>query len=364
MIVVSMLLSVLLSSLVRAEAAPLTVTDVNQRVVTVAAPVDRLVIMFNYEEFTAIGGREAWDKVVGYSKTPWAGWRHSIWQRYVAAIPRIASVPDVGYNEDGTFSAEKVIAARPQVVIMPQWAFAALTTAVDQLMAAGIPTVVIDYNAQSVERHVASTLAIGRVLGTEARARELAELYRREVTDIERRVASAKAPRPKVYIELGSPGPETIGNTYTTTMWGRILDVLGADNIAKGRVPSLGPLNPEYVLAADPDVIFIAGSSWQDQPRSVRMGYDVDAAATRATLAPYLERPGWAGLKAVRAGQVHALQHGLARTLFDYTAMLYIGKVLYPAAFVDVDPEGALRRYHERYLPIAYGGVWMLRLRP
>jgi hypothetical protein len=81
MALVSMLLCVLLFSPAMVEAAALTVTDVNQRAVTVAAPVDRLVVMFNYEEFTAIGGREAWDRVVGYSKTPWAGWRHSVWQR-------------------------------------------------------------------------------------------------------------------------------------------------------------------------------------------------------------------------------------------------------------------------------------------
>ena len=347
-------------------AAPRSVTDAAGRTVTVDAPVQRLVITFNYEEFTAIAGREGWDKVVGYSKTPWAGWRTSIWERYVAAIPRIGAMPDVGHNDDGSFSAEKVIALRPQVVIMPQWAFASQATAVAQFAALGIPTLVIDYNAQEPAKHVASTLAIGAVMGADARAKELAELYQREIDDIKRRIAAAAAPKkPKVYVEIGSPGPHQIGNTYTTTMWGRILDLLGADNIATGRIASAyGPMNAEAVIAANPEFIFIAGSSWPNVPQSVRLGYEVDAAATRATLRPYVERPGWPGLAAVRNGQVFAIQLGLARPLFDYAAMQFIAKQLYPAQFADVDPEENLRRYHERYLPIVYGGVWMLRLAP
>jgi ABC-type Fe3+-hydroxamate transport system substrate-binding protein len=347
----------------RAGAAPLPVTDALGRNVVVDAPAQRIIPMFNYEEFTAVAGPAGWDRVVGYSKTVWADWRRSIWERYVAAVPRIGAIPDVGYNEDGTFSVERVIALRPQAVLMPQWAFAALTTAVEQLATLGIPVVVIDYNAQTVERHVASTLAMGAVMGAEARARELTELYQREVADIRRRVAAAGGPRPKVYFELGDQGPQAVGNTYTTTMWGRLLDLVGADNIATGRIPgALGQLNPEMVLAADPDFIFIGGSSWPGQPRSVRLGYEVEEASARASLAPYVERPAWRNLKAVRNGNVYAIQHGLARTLFDYTAAQYIAKALYPAQFADVDPIGSLRAYHERYLPVAFGGVWMLQL--
>lgn len=347
-------------------AAPRTLTDAAGRTVTVDAPVQRLVVMFNYEEFTAIAGREGWDKVVGYSKTPWAGWRSSIWERYVQAIPRIGTTPDVGHSDDGSFSAEKVIALKPQAVIMPHWAFGPQSTAVAQFEALGIPTIVIDYNAQLPAKHVASTLAIGAVVGAESRAQELAALYQRQIDDIQRRVAAAAGPkRPKVYVEIGNPGPHQIGNTYTTTMWGRILDLLGADNIATGKIASAyGPMNAEAVLAADPEFIFIAGSSWPNAPQSVRLGYEVDTAATRATLAPYVRRPGWPSLAAVKTGQVFALQHGLARTLFDFTAMQFIAKQLYPAQFADVDPEANLRLYHERYLPIAYGGVWMLRLAP
>jgi hypothetical protein len=85
---------------------------------------------------------------------------------------------------------------------------------------------------------------------------------------------------------------------------------------------------------------------------------------SRATLAPYAQRPGWADLKAIKNGELHALEHGLARTLFDFTAMQYIAKRLYPEAFRDVDPVRSLKQYHEKYLPVAFSGTWMVPLKP
>ncbi len=351
-----------------ATAAPVTVTDAVGRTVTVDAPAQRVVIIFNFEEFTAIAGKDAWSRVVAYNKTPWATFRHSIWQRYAEVIPGLTTLADVGHPEDNTFSVEKTVAAKPSVVLMPQWGFATHADSVEQLAKAGIPTVVIDYNAQMIERHVASTLAIGTVMGTEDRARALVALYQREVGEVKRRVdaaLAAGAKRPKVYVEIGMQGPDVTGPTQTTTMWGRILDLVGADNIAKGRIPAAqAPMNPEFVLAANPDVIFLVGSSWQNQPRSVRLGYEVDEAMTRATMRPYLERPGWRELQAVREKRVYAIQHGLARTLFDFTAMQMMAKRLYPDRFADVDPVAALRAYHEAWLPIKFGGVWTVSLEP
>jgi len=44
--------------------------------------------------------------------------------------------------------------------------------------------------------------------------------------------------------------------------------------------------------------------------------------------------------------------------------MEFIGKRLYPEAFRDVDPQASFRAYHEKYLPVAFGGNWMVSLKP
>jgi ABC-type Fe3+-hydroxamate transport system substrate-binding protein len=348
-----------------ASAAPTEIVDVEGRKVLVNTPAQRVVINFNYEEFTAIAGKEGWAKVVGMSRTPWEGWRPAIFSRYTKVIPNLAAMPDVGFPDDNNFSAEKVIALKPDVLIVAQWAWQTLKTERDQIEAAGIPIVVIDYNAQTLERHLASTRALGKVMGTEARAEELATLYESQYRDVLARIAKSGAPKPKVYVELGQAGAETIGNTYNGTMWGKILTNLGADNIAEGKIPGpWGPLNAESVIVENPDAIFIAGSSWLNRPKAVVTGYDATDDITRKSLTPYTQRAGWADLKAVKSGNVNALEHGLARTLFDYVAMQYIAKRLYPDAFRDVDPEASFREYHRKYLPVAYSGTWMLPMKP
>lgn len=338
------------------------VTDVLGREVAVPATPRRVIVMFNYEEFTAIAGAEAWQRVVGMNRVVWEGWRPTIFSRYREAIPALAAVPDVGSTEEGTFSAEKVIALRPDLLLMPAWAWAAAETARGQIMAARIPILVFDYNAQTLERHLTSTRAIGAAMGAPERAEQLADRYRRNTEAILERVTRAqRGARPKVHFELGQAGAEIIGNSYAGTMWGRIIATIGAENIAEGRLPGpWGPLPAETVLAANPEFVFIAGSSWVNRPNAVRTGYDVLPEVTRRSLAPYAARPTWQGLNAIRNGELHAIEHGLCRTLFDDTATLYIAKRLWPGAFEQADPVAVLADYHARFLPVAFSGTWML----
>jgi ABC-type Fe3+-hydroxamate transport system substrate-binding protein len=336
-------------------------TDAIGRQVEVPRDARRIVVTFNYEEFTAVGGREAWARAVGMSRMPWEGWRPAIFSRYGAVIPNLAAMPDVGHSDDGTFAAEKVLALRPDLMITAAWSFSSLGPAMEQISRAGIPIVVIDYNAQEREKHLASTLALGIALGQPARGQALADNYARNFDGILERVARANGAKRRVYVELGQGGPGVIGNSYRGTMWGKILTTLGAENLADGRVPGpWGPIAAEAVLAADPELIFMAGSSWVNRPQAVRTGYDVAPETTRASLAPYAARPGWSRLAALRAGELHAIEHGLCRTLFDYVAMEYIAKRLYPGAFAEADPVAAFRAYHDAWLPVAFSGTWML----
>lgn len=358
----------LLASTLAAFAAPTEITDALGRKVSVELPVKRIAVNFNFEEFTAVAGLDGWSKVVGISRAPWEGWRPLIFNRYKAVIPNLAAMPDIGFTEDNSLSAEKVIGLKPDVLLMSEWGYKSATTQMQQIEGAGIAIVVIDYNAQILERHLASTRALGKVMGAEARAEELATLYEREYNDVLARVAKAKAAgaKPKkVYVELGQAGADTVGNTYNNTMWGKIITTLGADNIAAGKIPGpWGPLNAEAVIAENPDLILMASSSWVGRPKAVRTGYEISETETRASLMPYAQRAGWAELKAIKAGDINAIEHGLARTLYDFVAMQYIGKRLYPEAFADVDPASSFKAYHEKYLPIAFSGTWMLPFKP
>ena len=344
--------------------AEIQITDVEGRRVALPAPAQRVLLGFNYEDFLAIVGPHGFERVVAISRVPWRDWRPNQYAAYTAAIPAIAGLADVGDVDGGTFSIEAALGARPDLAILAAWQYRALGAGVHKLEAAGVPVVVIDYNAQTLERHIASTRLIGAVMGAEARAERLADEYRAAVEDTLARVATAGPAATKVYVELGQKGPAEHGNSYGKGMWGGVVEMAGGRNIAAGQIGNWGPLNPEYVLASAPGVVVITGSEWLNAPQAVLMGFGIDPGLTRDRLAAYLGRPGWADLPAVADGQVHALYHGGARTLYDYVYLRYLAKVLHPAAFADVDPEAELAGYYARYLPVAATGTFMLRLTP
>lgn len=344
-----------------------TVTDVLGRTVEVPLNPQRILLGFYFEDFWAIGGRDAYDRVVAISRKAWEGWRNSQWKRYVAVEPHLEKLVDVGEADSGTFSVETAVAVRPDVVILAAWQFKALGDGVQKLITAGIPVVVADYNAQTVEKHIASTRLIGKLLGGEAerRGQALAQSYESAVAEVKRRVAAARAERgeaPRVYVELGNKGPDEYGNSYGKGMWAGVIEAAGGNNIAKGQVGAWGPLNPEYVVASNPQAIFLAGSDWVGKPKAVLMGFGQKPELTRLRMAAYLKRPGWRGIDAVKNGHVYAVYHGGTRTLYDFTYLQYIAKQLYPQAFTDIDPLANLQAYYNAYLPIKADGVFMLKL--
>ncbi|MCY1666510.1 ABC transporter substrate-binding protein [Rhizobium sp. SL86] len=340
--------------------AEITVTDVKGRTVTLAKPAERVMLGFYYEDYLAIAGPGAIDKVVALSLSTWKDWRPYQFAAYEKALPKLSSIPDVGNTEDNTFSIEKVIAAKPDLVILAAWSFDALGENVKQIEAAGIPIVTRDYNAQTVEKHVASTLALGRLMGTPERAETLAKAYQEAMADIDRRIQSQGPSTKKVYVELAQKGAAEVGNSYGNSMWGALVTRLGGKNIATGQIGNWGPLSPEYVLTQKPDLVFLAGSEWVGRPQAVTVGFGASPETARERMKPYLARAGWDALPAVENGQVYAIYHGGARTLSDYVYAQFIAKQLYPDAFKDVDPAENLRRFYDTWLPVKADGVYML----
>lgn len=342
-------------------AETVTVTDTLNREVTVPTDAQRVLLGFYFEDFYAIGGADAYDRVVAISKPTWKGWRSSQWKAYVAQNPRIAELADVGEVDSGTFSIETAIASKPDVAIFAAWQFKALGDAINKLEAAGIPVVAADYNAQTVEKHVASTLMIGTIIGKPDRAKKLAAQYKNAVADVLARVSKAGGNAKNVYVELGNKGSGEFGNSYGKGMWGAVIEMAGGNNIAKEVIENWGPLNPEYVIASDPEAIFIAGSYWEKKKQSVLMGFGVEAQQTRDRMAPYAKRPGWSNISAVKSGDIHAIYHGGSRTLYDFTFLQYIAKVLHPEAFKDVDPVENHRKFYETWLPIEANGTFAVK---
>lgn len=344
-------------------AQTITVTDTLDRTVEIPQDPQRILLGFYYEDFLAVAGPDAYDRVVAISKDTWAGWRNLQWQTYSAAIPRLKELADVGEIDSGTFSLEAAVAAKPDVALLAAWQYKTLGEVADRIEAAGIPIVVLDYNAQTVEKHVQSTQLLGQIMGAQERAGKLASAYAAEIAAIEERLAALpKDAAPKVYVELARKGRDTVDNSYSGTQWGSVINQTGAINIADGQISNWGKLSPEYVLAQNPQLILLAGSGWAGRDEAVIMGPGVDSALTHERMRAYLGRPGWDGLDAVKTGKVFGVYHGGNRTLYDYAFLQFIAKALYPDAFADVDPQASLDQFFATYMPVEFKGTYMTKL--
>lgn len=343
-----------------ANAATTTLTDVMGRQVTVDTPVKRAILGFNFEDYMAVGGEAAFDHVIGISREAWRGKVPANWNMYVKQMPSLARIADIGEVDLHNISLENIISLKPDVVILAQWQYVALKYEVSRLEALKIPVVVIDYNAQTVEKHVSSTKIFGILTGQEKRAQELSDLYANNIADVQRRVKNSGLKKPKVYIEFGNKGPGEYSFTYGENMWGAMLKLAGADNIAASLFEWWGVINPEQVLVAMPDAIFISGRENNKVSSALSMGVGVDKNMATQQLIGFSARNGWASLPAIKNKQLFGVYQGASRTLSDFAMIQFIAKSLYPEQFKDVDPVKNYLDYYAKYLPVKPEGTFAI----
>jgi len=353
----------------KGEGKPIEITDVTGQKVTLKKPAERVVVQWSasggaFMTMAALTGKDVTKLIVGidpYLKN----YRTDMWEHFKADLPELEKIPLIGSVNDKSFDIEKVLSLNPDVIFIPLNMKDQYESDVKPKMdAAGIPTIYIDYHAEKLENHQRSIEAIGKALGKEERAEEIKQFYTERLTRVIDRVNKISKPKPTVYIETGNEGPEGFGFAYSGNVaWGALATVCGADLITKDVVSSAGPVNPEFVLERDPDIIMIMGSYWPKKASSMRLGFDTTEEHSQELLKAFTQRDGWSQLKAVKDKKFYSAHHGLPREVYDCAVFEYLAKTYYPEEFADVDPEGTLKEFYERFLPFSYGGIWFMHLK-
>lgn len=346
----------------REEAKTIEVTDMKGRTVTLPKDVQRVVVTFNMEEYFAVSGEEGMDQLVGWSHKYWEGRRQDAYDAFTAVYPQLAELPDVGYNAD--ISIESIISLHPDVVLAASAGpnYDALEPAFDNLREAGIECVFLDFHAQTLEKHTESVKLLGKILGQEKRAEEIADFYRDQMSVISERLADlADDQRPRVYMEF-SMGPDQYGGTWSEQMWGALIRECGGTNIAAGMEGASVEIAPEQVISSNPEVILFTCSPKEGISDNVVLGYGADEALAREHLEAYKNRAGWADLDAVKNNRMGALYHDLSRHIFDFAGAQFLAKQIHPELFEDISPEENLAEFFNRYMPVKLDGVWTLSL--
>ena len=181
-----------------------------------------------------------------------------------------------------TFRIDRILDLDPDLVL----AFSDLQADVAaELIRAG--RAVLCTNPRSLDEIFGAIVTVGGALGLGERAHALVLDMRDEIRQV-REYSSVWPDRPRVYFEEW-PDPLIAGIRWVS----EIVEIAGGRDIfpelrrepaAKGRV-----VNPAEVARRDPEIIL---ASWCGKP--------VDVEAIR-------RRPGWAGVRAVQKGEIHAL---------------------------------------------------------
>ena len=348
---------------------PIEITDVTGRTVTLKKPAERVVLQWSgaggpFFTISALMGKDT-PKVIAGMDTSLQDYRADMWKHFTTEMPELAKIPVVGTIGDKTFNAEQVVALNPDVIFIPVDLKDQYESDVKPKMdAAGIQTIYIDYHAEKLESHQKSIEAIGKALGKEERAAEISKFYTDRVTRVLDRVSKINKPKPTVYIEVGMNGPEEFGNSFSSNYsWGALATMAGGDVITKDAVKKSSPINPEFILEKNPDIIMIMGSYWPKKPTSMRLGFEATEASSQELLKAFTtERQGWSDLKAVENKQVYSAHHGLPREVFDAAVFEYLAKTFYPEEFRDVDPEATLKEFYDKFLPFSYSGIWFMHM--
>lgn len=341
-----------------------TLTDLAGREVSLELPVNTVVLPGwsgsgnPFYTIFALMGEDGLNTVVGMDHGL-RDYRHWIWNKFAENYPQLNSIPDVGRPPE--INVEKIISLRPDVVLLPMQTFESVKDSIILLEKVGIPVVLNDYHAQTLENHIQSIELIGKLVGRQDRALELIEFYKKQCAVVEDRLAAKSPSKPRIYIEVGTDHDE-YQNTYGNAMWGALAFRAGGENIAMGVIERWGPASPEFVLKSNPEVIVLTGSNWPERPRSLMLGYNAVVDNSRSRLDAFLARPGWSKLDAVKKGRVHGIHHGLAREIWDFYALQSLAKWFHPELFADLDPLENFKLFHKEFLGFEYSGTWAIDL--
>jgi iron complex transport system substrate-binding protein len=351
----------------RASDSKITVTDITGRQVEVKTPVNKVILGEGRQIYfvAALDSDDPFKRIVGwrddFEKADLDGYKD-----YLAKYPNIAKLPKFGGTKEGTFEIEQAIALAPDVMIMNLEAKTATDDAklIEKLGKVGIPVVFVDFREKPFENTEPSMKLIGKLFDKEARADEFIAFRKEQIERVTERLAKANPPKPLVMMERAAGYTDDCCMSFGNENFGKMVEIAGGINMAAKIIPgTFGVVNPEQIIASNPDQVIATGSNWELYVPGgawVGVGSGADKAAARRKLDALMKRPAFTGVKAVQNKQVHAIWHQFYNSPYQFVAIQQMAKWMHPDLFNDMDPDQTMKTLYERFLPVAYKpGYWV-----
>ncbi len=325
-----------------AQAAPVTITDMAGRTVTIPAPPQRialedgrvgmdLALLDRANPFQRV---VVWNNLIRRSQP-------DLWAILDKKWPNAAKIPDMGFDDNGAVNLEQLIASKPQLLIAELRAEPVLEQdgAMKALASLGIPVVFVDDSEHPVPNAAKSVLLLGQILGRQPEAQSYYDFYQAHLQALQSVIASQPQPRPDVFVEAlaGQSDANDCCFTHGDFGWGLLVQAVGARNLGSSvlHTPS-GQVPLETLLSQQPDVIVMTGRG--PGTAGPGFGYNADPEAVGQRMEALEARLGFAELNAVQKGRVYGIYHPFYSSVLNIIALEYLAKFIYPTAFPDLDP--------------------------
>ncbi|CAN7526125.1 iron ABC transporter substrate-binding protein [Bosea sp. LjRoot9] len=250
-------------------------------------------------------------------------------------LPDIGNKPQIGRitGRGNSANLEAVLMLKPDLIVDAGSTGGSYVELAERVQSqTGIPYALLDGRFEAIP---ASYRILGQLTGRVERAETLARWCETAMTVIKGRIATLPPDRrPSIYYARGPRGLETglSGSINVET-----LSFLGARNVAAEQPGSgLAQVSLEQVMAWDPEVIV-----------TIDPGFAVSVHTD----------PGWASIRAVKAGRVH-LSPKLPFGWVDFppsvnrmVGLWWLAKLLYPAPFPE-DIRAIARDFHTLFYQV------------
>jgi iron complex transport system substrate-binding protein len=306
----------------------MSIADMFDRNVTVPTSMERVVVVGGV--LNHMNWLQAIDKVVGVEEIETRPDNSTGSRVYRWAYPGYKDLPNVGPAAQP--NAENIATANPQVVLYASLTMDAVVTLQDQMNVPVVGLLYPEFGTDNTNFYKQLRL-VAKILDREARAEALIDWIESTLDDLEER-SSVPAGHEKESCYVGGilQGPTGTGITSTMPYYPPFTmidaeNVIGPDDLGLLTPGSLGryTVDIEFIVVKDPEVIFL------------------DRAGFGPTLLQYQNNE-------VVLDQVEAIEsdgvYGLlpwhsynnnVETMFINA--YYIGTILYPDGFGDIDPE-------------------------
>ena len=347
------------------KAEPLTLVDLAGRTVTLERPVSRFV-MSEGRYIPLLALLRPQDPSVGLVGTMsgLGDTDPALEAQLFEKFPSARDIARFGNRSADSVSAEKIISLAPQLAIFGLSDHGPGSRAgelIDQLSAAGVTVVFIDFRLDPLNNTLPSIELLGQILNAEARASDYAAFYQDRMIRIRNRTADI-AKRPSVFLQV-HPGRFECCWGMAEGMLGPFVTVAGGRNIADA--VALGPTaqhTAEFLLTENPDVWIGTASGTLEEHLAKASPVALGAGMTREmaveSLGRYLSAPEFQALDAVRQGRAHSIWHNFYNSPFNIVALEAFAKWIHPELFSDIDPQTTLQTILEEFTPFELEGTY------